>query len=157
MSKFRITLVLKRGRAPRGKQGIAPSKRWDPVFSQDRDFKEDDRFMEKMKALFDSAGGPDEDKDRNDFAIFLWDDNSAGLFKYKELENFTRGAQLKDLELCTGDAGHRLGAWIDDRTSASLDKASGVERKGQALTATGLWRHAKHPVCPRPRSDHPNN
>jgi hypothetical protein len=115
-------------------------KYWDPVFSTDRNFKEDEPYVEYKRGI---------NADGDDFDIFLQDsEDSVPSSKVGEVKELCQDARLDDLKKGTGTAGTRRGAWLDDRSCPSMMSSSRCIRKyHNPLTATGLYQLLKESVC----------
>jgi hypothetical protein len=118
------------------------AKEWDPLFSMDRNFKEDWSYVEWKRGI---------EADGNDFGIFLRDsEDSVPSCESEEVEEFCQGARLADLQSGAGMAGHRRGAWLDDRSSALPTGSRCVRKYKNPLTATALYQHLKEQVRDEP-------
>ena len=114
-------------------------KEWDPEFLADRNFKEDESYVEYKRGI---------NADGDDFDIFLRDsEDSVPCCKVEEVREFCQDACLDDLKKGARKAGTRRGAWLDDRSCPGLMGSSRCVRKyHNPLTATGLYRLLKEPV-----------
>jgi hypothetical protein len=65
------------------------------------------------------------------------------------VQRFCKGASLKDINVGIGESGRRKASWIDDRNSKDLTGSGNARLCENMLTATGLLRYLKQPVCPR--------
>jgi hypothetical protein len=116
------------------------AKEWDPAFLKDRNFKENESYVECKRGI---------DADGDDFGIFLQDsEDSVPSCEVREVEEFCQDARLDDLKSGMGATGQRRAAWLDDRSCASL--TSGVREYQNPLTATALYRLLKVPVWDEP-------
>jgi hypothetical protein len=152
------------------------AKVWDPIFSKNRVFY-DEPWKERLRSMFstdaydeensdddeDDSDNDDNDDDNNDdnendnkddddFGIFPRDSGDSGDFSiYQEVEMFCQDACLHNLESGADLAGQRRVAWLDDTSLYGVTSGrtrSECNRKYQIpLTATGLYRHLKVPVC----------
>jgi len=110
------------------------AKDWFPIFSKDRNFKQEGSWK-------DGYG------DGDDFGIFPDDcDGAEPSFKLQEIEGFCRGASLDDLQSGAGLAGQRRAAWLDDRGRDREISRLGYRKYERPLTATELYRHLEAPV-----------
>jgi hypothetical protein len=110
------------------------TKEWVPIFSKDRNFKEDGSWKHKFA-------------DGDDVGSFLQEyEGSLPCFRAEEIERYCQGASLDDLQSGAGSAGQRRAAWLDDRSCEGLPSSSCVRKYENPLTATGLYRHLKIPV-----------
>lgn len=118
------------------------AKEWNSIFSK--------RRPNNAKSWRTSLGRMNEDD--NDFNIFPQDFEDTVLsFKAQEIDEFLQGASLEDLQSGRGLAGLRRSAWLDDRSlfgATSSQTRSQCNREYESpLTATGLYRHLRAPVC----------
>ncbi|OCK76085.1 hypothetical protein K432DRAFT_307150 [Lepidopterella palustris CBS 459.81] len=121
----------------RGYPGDYYAKEWDPVFLTDRNFKEDESYVEKKRRI---------DAEGNDISIFLRDsEDSVPSCKVHEVEEFCQDARLDHLKFGVGTAGQRRAAWLDDRRFSLLMSGGCVREYQNPLTATGLYRLLKEP------------
>ena len=109
------------------------AKRWDPLFSNDRDVQDSSRWREKRRNIR-----------RSDELSFLLDDveepDSSCLSE--EVREFCRGEQVEDFESGkTNPEGQRQAAWVDDRAR------SGSDRPRADLPAIELYHLLQIPVC----------
>jgi hypothetical protein len=100
----------------------------------------------------DDDNDNDEDGKEHDFGIFPRDFGDSGDFSVlQEVEKFCQDATLGNLEAGTDLAGRRRAAWLDDRSfygGTNNRTRSRCNRKYEIpLTATGLYRQLKVPVC----------
>jgi hypothetical protein len=81
--------------------------------------------------------------------IFLRNEEGlTGPCEADAVQRFCKGVSLSDIEAGIGESGRRKAAWIDDRNSADLTGSGNGRLCENMLTATGLLRHLKQPVCP---------
>jgi hypothetical protein len=123
--------------------GVTPdcfSKRWDPMFSTDRGFKEDwSRSYVDIKRAFQANFC-------DGLELFLRDyDASIPDSKIEELLEFAASFSPEELKAGVGSAGRRPGGWLDDRSSPDGNTSRTREQKNP-LTATQLYQHLKTPV-----------
>ena len=114
------------------------TKEWNPVFSENRDFKEDGSYVE-YKRSFGAEG--------DDLGLFLQDlESSIPSCQVEEVKEFCLGVLLDDLKSGAGAAGQRRAAWLDDRRCARVTSDRYVRYHGNPLTATALYRLLKAAV-----------
>jgi hypothetical protein len=113
------------------------SKRWDPMFSTDRGFKEDwSRSWVDIKRAFQANFC-------DGLELFLRDyDASIPDIKIEELLEFAASFSLEDLKARVGSAGWRRGAWLDERSSPDCSISRTRDHKNP-LTATQLYERVK--------------
>lgn len=111
------------------------AKKWDPVFSADRKFKEDwSRPYVELKRNIEASGDGIE--------LFYRDsDGSIPACRVEELKKFAAPVSVDDVKAGRGSAGLRHGAWLDERSIAREAR----EHKNP-LTATQLYQRRKIPV-----------
>jgi hypothetical protein len=113
------------------------TKRWDPMFSTDRGFKEDWSrswvdFKRAIQANFCDG-----------FELFLRDyDSSIPDSRIEELLEFAASLSPEELKAGVGSAGQRRGGWLDERSSPDCDISRTREHKNP-LTATQLYERLK--------------
>jgi hypothetical protein len=114
------------------------SKRWDPMFSTDRDFKEDwSRSWLDIKRVFQANFC-------DGLELFLrdYDDASIPDVKIEELLEFAGSFSLEELKARVGSAGWRRGAWLDERSSPDCNISRTRDHKNP-LTAPQLYERVK--------------
>jgi hypothetical protein len=113
------------------------SKRWDPMFSTDRGFKEDwSRSWVDIKRAFQANFC-------DGFELFLRDyDASIPDIKTEELLEFAATFSLEELKAGVGSAAWRRGAWLDERSSSDCNISRTRDHKNP-LTATHLYERVK--------------
>ena len=109
------------------------AKRWDPLFSNDRDIEDSSHWREKRRNIR-----------RSDELSFLLDDleepDSSCLSE--EVREFCRDEQVEDFESGqTNPEGQRQAAWLDERAW------SGSYRQHIDLSAIALYHRLQKPVC----------
>jgi hypothetical protein len=112
------------------------AKHWDPAFSTDREFNEDwsRSFVDRKRDIGAVGEG---------IELFLQDVEDSDIDdKVEELKDFVAPVTLDDLKQGIGPAGHRRGAWLDERSITSQTR----EHKNP-LTATQLYQRLGTPVC----------
>jgi hypothetical protein len=111
-------------------------KEWDPVFSKDRWFKDDQfrSYVDRKRELGEAGEG---------IELFFKDDQGFGLNgKVEELKAFAATVSLEDLKHGVGSAGQCLGALLDERSLISGTR----EHRNYPLTATQLYQRRKTSV-----------
>lgn len=108
------------------------SKQWDPLFSTDRHFKEDESYVQQKRLI-------DVDED-DDFAIFFTDFEESVPSSVEEVLDFCQGACLRDLQSGVGVSGNQRGAWLDDRSRPTRDDSRCVRDYKNPLTAIELYQ-----------------
>jgi hypothetical protein len=82
--------------------------------------------------------------------IFLRNEEGlSGPCEADAVKRFCKDVSLNDIEVGIGESGRRKASWIDDRNSADLTGSGNARLCENMLTATGLLRYLKQPVCPR--------
>jgi hypothetical protein len=124
--------------APRG----CYAKGWDPVFSKDREFKEDwtHSYVDKKRNIDgDFCDGID---------LFFEDFEEADSDdKFEDLKRVAAAASLEDLRAGSGSAGQRQGAWLDERSYPNRSITSRTREHKNPLTAAQLYKLLGIPVC----------
>jgi hypothetical protein len=118
------------------------AKGWDPVFSKDREFKEDwaHSYVDQKRDIeADFCYGIDLFFD--DFEESDPDD------KFEELKKVAASASLEDLKAGSGSAGQRQGAWLDERSYPNRCITSRTREHKNPLTAAQLYKLLGTPVC----------
>jgi hypothetical protein len=115
------------------------AKEWNSVFSEDRNFKEDQTTW-------------DINADGHDFGIFLQASESSVPFsRVEEIQEYCQGVRLENLKSGTCLTG-RGAAWLDDR-SFDLRKGVGSAREYEnPLSASSLYLSLNIPVWNEPSS-----
>jgi hypothetical protein len=114
------------------------SKAWEPIFSKDRNLKENLPYIDMLKQ---------NTKSGDSFNIF-WrgTEDPRHFYAIEEVEEFCRGTHLDNLESTMVTRKIQRRAWLDDR-SFPQGVSSGCVRKYQnPLTAAELRNHLKVPV-----------
>jgi hypothetical protein len=116
------------------------SKRWDPMFSTDRGFKEDwSRSWVEIKRAYHANFC-------DGLELFLQDDDASNSdSRIEELLEFAASFSPEELKAGVGSAGQRRGGWLDERSSPDCNISRTREHKNP-LTATQLYEHLKTPV-----------
>jgi hypothetical protein len=124
-------------------------KKWNPLFSTERDPPKEDIFVESRRS-------PDIGALGSAISIFLRDfEDSVGHCMVPELEEFLRDACEDDLKRGLGAAGLQRTAWLDDRTYSHGTVGGCVREYENPLTATALYKLLKRSVSgQRPSSLH---
>jgi hypothetical protein len=87
----------------------------------------------------------------NNLSLFLCnDEGSSGPCEADAVQRFCKDVSLNDVEYGNGQAGNRRACWVDERNSTHLTGEGNVRFCKNMLTATGLLRHLKQPVCAIP-------
>ena len=113
-------------------------KQWDPIFSTERNFREDVSYVQVLR---------DINADGDDLDIFLRQYESPGpSCEVEEVKGFSQNASLTSTQNSAAeiqaDVGYVAKAWLDDR-----EKASRSSRKYQTqLNALELYELLKQPV-----------
>jgi len=114
------------------------AKTWEPVFSKNRNFRENLRYVE-LRRLITS--------DSDDFGIFWKDtEDPAPLCTIEEVEEFCQDMRLDNLESVADTEGQPRRAWLDDRSFPRLTSSECVRKYDNPLTATQLYQLLKTPV-----------
>ena len=134
----------KRERSPEGRHYPLQcfANVWHDSFFTRRDLsnKNDIPVVEMKKGI-----GGVEDK----LTIFLHNEEGlSGPCEADAVRKFCKDVSLKDIEVGIGESGRRKASWIDDRNSADLTGSGNARLRENMLTATGLLRCLKQPVCP---------
>jgi hypothetical protein len=81
--------------------------------------------------------------------IFLHNEEGlTGPCEADAVQRFCKDVSLNDIEVGIGESGRRKASWIDDRNSVDLTGSGNARLCENMLTATGLLRYLKQPVCP---------
>jgi hypothetical protein len=121
--------------------GVTPldcyAKEWDPVFSTDRDIKEDwsQSYVDQKRAILANFCDGIE-------LFFRDSDASIPDCKVEELLEFAASLSLEDLKAGSGSAGLRRGSWLDERSSSDCNTSAMREHKNP-LTATQIYERLK--------------
>jgi hypothetical protein len=115
------------------------SKRWEPLFSTDRKFKERDESWVQQKRIIDAEG--------DDFEIFFTDfEDSVPSCESEEVQAFCKGAHLRGLESSADISGQQRGAWLDDRIRPAAESSQCVREYKNPLKPTDLYKFLNTPV-----------
>jgi hypothetical protein len=124
-----------------GSQGaplVCYAKRWNPLFSQDREFNEVwSRSYLEGKAKFDAAG------DWIDLFFQEYEGTIASC-KLDELKEFCRRVSVDNLNSAAETPGR---AWLDERSYPSPDSDSLLRDHKNPLNSAQLHEELKPPVC----------
>jgi hypothetical protein len=87
----------------------------------------------------------------NNLSLFLCnDEGSSGPCEADAIQRFCKGVSLNEVECGIGQAGGRRACWVDERNSADLTGEGNARICKNMLTATGLLRRLRQPVCAIP-------
>jgi hypothetical protein len=117
----------------RGRLSDIYGKGWNPVFLEDRGFKEDGSWVELKRKM--GAVGDDLDLFLEDF------ESSVPSCQVQEVQEFCQSVHLNDLQSELRIAYRRRGAWLDDRSS------EGSRKHTNPPNSNALYRLLKLPVC----------
>jgi hypothetical protein len=130
------------------------SKKWHDDFSTDRDFKENETWVEEIRGFrtdqddIDRNGDVDEN---SDIGIVMLDHECPVRSRIvREVLFFGRNYHLRDLENGKGEAGHRRAAWIDDRITRGPNAGKRARKYQNPSTATGVFKSYREKVEHRP-------
>jgi hypothetical protein len=124
-------------------------KVWNPAFSKNRKFSEENCPYGEWERAFDADG--------DNIAIFFRNlEDSVPSLEIEEVVEFCGSIRLDDLKLGAGTAGKRQAAWLDERSygaqgcscKSSSKKSSGknVRKHENPLTATEIHQRLQVPV-----------
>jgi hypothetical protein len=86
----------------------------------------------------------------DELTIFLRNEEGlSGPCEADAVQRFCKDVSLNDIKDGIGESGRRKASWIDDRNSSDLTGSGNARLCENMLTATGLLRYLKQPVCPR--------
>ena len=130
-------------------------KKWYEDFSKDRDFKENETWVEKIRGF----GTEEDDIDRNsdedensDIGIVMIDHECIVRSRIvREVLSLCRNYHLRDLKNGEGEAGHRRAAWIDDRITRGPNAGKRARKYRNPSTATGVFKSYREKVEHRPK------
>jgi hypothetical protein len=136
----------RRERSPEGRyyQLRCFANEWPETFFTRHDLSDKDEIPAvRMKKAWGGMG--------DELTIFLRDEEGlTGPCEADAIQRFCKDVSLNDIEAGNGESGRRKASWIDDRNSADLIGSGNARLCENMLTATGLLRHLKQPVCPPP-------
>ena len=106
---------------------------WRCTFSQRRNVKEDQSWVEAKKKHFNT--------DPDAICIF-WRDSTDEVLSYKaeSVMNFCRGVTPTDLHLTSGPAAQMRDAWLDDRHCSGAPGSGSVRPYSNRLSAAKLFQ-----------------
>lgn len=127
-------------------------KKWHEDFSTDRDFKENETWVENIRRLrreddvIDHNDGGDEN---SDIGIIMVDHECSVRSRIvREVLSRYQDYRLTDLENGKGEAGHRRAAWSDDRITRGPNTGKRAREYQNPLTATALFKSYREKVEP---------
>lgn len=116
------------------------AKKWNPVFSKDRNFKEDESWVES-KRKFNAVG--------DDISIFFEEfESSVPSCQVEEVREYYQGVGLEGLKSQAGTVEGPPAAWLDDRSLFPLICGRSVREHEKRRNAVALYLSLKIPVWP---------